>query len=292
MQREDREFLSGTDQCAAWFYRPNVPPPYPCVILAHGFGAIREAKLDEYAEQFAQAGLAALVFDYRHLGASGGQPRQIIDINKQLADWQAAIAYARTIPEVDKKRLVLWGTSFSGGHVIQTAAHDPEIAAVIAQVPFTDGFATMGAVEFTLVIRLLFRCLLDNINRLLNRPPVYIQIIGAAGSLSAMTGDDAVKGYNALLPSNSGWVNKVAARVLATTMFYRPIKVAAQIACPLLICLCEDDRITPAAPAKAVAKLAPKGELKEYPGDHFALYQGQLFKDSVAQQISFLQRSL
>src|ERR1700737_4146534 len=89
------------------------------------------------------AGLAALVFDYRHFGASEGEPRQLLDIKLQLADWTAAIAFARTLEGIDEERIALWGTSFSGGHDIELAAHDGRVAAVVAQVPFVDGFAIM-----------------------------------------------------------------------------------------------------------------------------------------------------
>ena len=82
--------------------------------MAHGFSGVRDQRLDAYAERFAAAGLACLVFDYRHFGDSGGQPRQLLDIGRQLDDWRAAIAFARSLEEVDGDRIGLWGTSFSG----------------------------------------------------------------------------------------------------------------------------------------------------------------------------------
>ena len=107
--------------------------------MAHGFSGVREQRLDAYAERFAQAGLAALVFDYRHFGASDGEPRQLLSIARQLEDWRAAIAHARSLDGIDPKRIALWGSSFSGGHVVATAAGDPKVAAVVSQAPFTDG---------------------------------------------------------------------------------------------------------------------------------------------------------
>ena len=104
--------------CAAWLYRPEAgerSSAVPCVVLAHGFAGTREARLDAYAERFAQAGMAALVFDYRNFGASGGEPRQLLDIGLQLEDWKAAVAFARSLEGIDPERVALWGTSFSGG---------------------------------------------------------------------------------------------------------------------------------------------------------------------------------
>ena len=117
MQRSDHTFRSAGVQCAAWLYRPEDSGggPVPCVVLASGFSGTRDQRLDAFAERFAQAGLAALVFDYRHFGDSGGEPRQLLDIKKQQQDYEAALAYARGLHWVDNQRLGLFGSSFSGG---------------------------------------------------------------------------------------------------------------------------------------------------------------------------------
>src|ERR1700756_4395883 len=121
MQREDVWFNSGRNRISAWLYRPasdGSEAKAPLLVMAHGLGAVRTMRLDAYAERFCAAGYACLVFDYRHFGASDGQPRQLLDVERQLADWSAAIAFARSRTDVDNKRIVLWGTSFGGGHVI------------------------------------------------------------------------------------------------------------------------------------------------------------------------------
>ena len=133
------------------------------VVLAHGWTGVREQRLDAYAERFAGAGLAALVFDYRHFGASSGEPRQLLDIRRQLADWAAAIAFVRSRAEIDPGRVALWGTSFSGGHVIETAARDRQIAAVVAQVPFADGLRNLPSLGVALALRLIAAGLRDQI---------------------------------------------------------------------------------------------------------------------------------
>ncbi|MDN5931699.1 MAG: alpha/beta fold hydrolase, partial [Pseudonocardia sp.] len=122
MSRTEHPFTVDGEQCAAWLFRPDSPGRVPCVVLAHGFGMTRACRLDAWAERFAAAGLAALVFDYRGFGDSGGSPRQVLDIAAQRADWRAAVAHARTTPGIDAGRVALWGTSFSGGHVLAVAA--------------------------------------------------------------------------------------------------------------------------------------------------------------------------
>src|SRR4051795_7600062 len=138
--RLDVAFPSSGDECRAWLFMPDAERP-PLVILGHGLGATREYGLEPYAERFAEAGIAVLVFTYRHFGDSGGQPRQLLDIERQLGDWAAALAYARGLDDIDHERIALWGTSFAGGHFIEAAARDGAVAAVVSQCPFTDGLA-------------------------------------------------------------------------------------------------------------------------------------------------------
>src|SRR4051794_34183456 len=137
MSRTDVTFPSQGLELAAWLYRPEGEGPHPIVVMAHGFSGTRELRLDAYAERFQAAGLGALVFDYRHFGASPGEPRQLLDIRRQLEDWAAAIARARSLEGVE--RVVLWGTSFAGGHVLEAAARGGAVAAVVGQNPYTRG---------------------------------------------------------------------------------------------------------------------------------------------------------
>src|SRR3954453_11513502 len=127
MRREDIEFHSGGNTCAAWLYRPEGDEPHPIVVLAHGFGGVREARLWAYAERFADAGIAALVFDYRGFGGSSGEPRQLLSIPRQLDDWRAALSFARGLDGIDPGRVAAWGTSFSGGPGLGSPAWDPRL---------------------------------------------------------------------------------------------------------------------------------------------------------------------
>jgi fermentation-respiration switch protein FrsA (DUF1100 family) len=151
-------------------------------VLAHGLSAVRDQSLDRYAERFAEAGLTAIVFEYRHFGDSGGAPRQLLDIDRQLDDWRAAIAYARTLDGVEPTRVAIWGTSLSGGHVITLAADDPSVAAVVSQVAFADGLVTVPSLGLGQSLWLMREGLRDQIGALLRRPPHTIAVIGPAGS--------------------------------------------------------------------------------------------------------------
>jgi cephalosporin-C deacetylase-like acetyl esterase len=292
MNRTDITFNSQDSRCAAWLYYPDGDGPYPCVILASGFGAIREMHLRAYAERFVHSGLAALVFDYRHFGASAGEPRQLLDIKQQLADWAAAVSYARMLDGIDPERIALWGTSFSGGHVIEVAARDHHIAAVVAQVPFVDGITTAFFQGFRHILQSLAAGVRDELRHLRGLSPYYIKTVGAPGTLAAITSPGAAKSYYSAVPADLQWENSVAARVLLHTAFYRPFKAAPRVQCPLLICTCAYDLLTPPKPAILASQLAPQGELRSYKGEHFDMYTGEIFEQAVSDQCRFLTRHL
>src|SRR6476619_3796169 len=150
--------------------------------MAHGFSSTREERLHAYGERFADAGYAALVFDYRHFGDSGGQPRQLISIARQQSDYRAAIECARGLGQVDSERIVLWGTSFSGGHVLKLGADDHTISAVISQTPFTDGASAIRAADFKTFVRGSAYGVADVVGSWMGRPPVLVPAVGPPGS--------------------------------------------------------------------------------------------------------------
>ncbi len=123
-----------------WLYLPEgAHGRVPTIVMAHGFSAVKENYLDKYGEVFSAAGLAALVFDNRCFGASGGKPRQHIDPWRQIADYRDAITYASTLSEVDGTRIGIWGSSYSGAHVLVVAAVDRRVKCVVSQVPLISG---------------------------------------------------------------------------------------------------------------------------------------------------------
>ncbi|HSV41012.1 MAG TPA: alpha/beta fold hydrolase, partial [Nocardioidaceae bacterium] len=146
---DDFTFISGTDRCAASHFRATsddfaTDDGRPCVVMAPSFGGTRDGGLRVYAESLAAAGLDVVLFDYRSFGDSTGSPRQNISVRGQRQDYHAAIAAARQLPGVDPDRIVLWGNSYAGGHVVAVAAHDHRVAAVISMTPAMDGFTVIA----------------------------------------------------------------------------------------------------------------------------------------------------
>src|SRR5215467_13803974 len=141
MTRRDIEFDAEGATLRGWFYPGRgATGSTPTVVLAHGFSAVKEMYLDSFAEVFSAAGLNALVFDNRNFGASDGEPRQEIDPWAQVRDYRHAITYARTLPEVDLERIGIWGSSYSGGHVLVVGAIDRRVSCVVSQVPLISGW--------------------------------------------------------------------------------------------------------------------------------------------------------
>jgi dienelactone hydrolase len=288
----DVQFSSGDAECAAWLYLPEGEEPRPVIVMAHGLGGIREMRLDAYAERFCEVGYACLVFDYRHFGASGGSPRQLLDVDRQLEDWAAAISYARSRGDIIGDKVVLWGTSFGGGHIIVAAAREGRVAAAIAQCPFTDGLASLLAMGSRSCIKVSVLALRDALGARLGRSPVMVAIAGPPKSAALMTASDAQPGYLALVPEGTVFRNEVAARIALRIIRYRPGAAASRVRCPILFCVCETDSVAPAKATQRHARRAPHAEIRLYSEGHFDIYVGEAFERVIADQLAFLDRYL
>ena len=273
---------------AAWLYHPEGATG--CVVLGHGLAAVRDQRLPAYAERFADAGLAALLFDYRHFGASGGEPRQLLDIGRQLDDWRTAVAYAGALPGIE--RVGLFGSSFGGGHALTIAAESSRVAAAVAQCPMTDGLKAALKLPKPTALKLSRVALQDELGSRLGRGPRLVKAVGRPGELAVMSAPDAVDGFASLTPPDSTWVNAITARIVLKVGLYRPGTKAAQITCPLLICVCDHDSLVDAQAADEVAHAAPQGEVAHYPIGHFDIYTGEWFERAVTRQTEFLVRHL
>jgi pimeloyl-ACP methyl ester carboxylesterase len=248
-----------------------------------------------FAERFAAAGIDALAFDYRHFGASDGEPRQLLSVPRQLEDYAAAIAYARSLEGVDPTRIVLWGSSYSGGHVVPVAVSDGHVAAVISQVPNMDGIAALINLARYAgpghLAKLVFAGLCDLAASLRGRPPVMIPLVAAPGALGAMTSPDADPGYHAI--AGSTWRTEAAARLALNAGTYRPGLQADRLPCPILIQIADQDAIAPPKAAQDTAwRATGRAEVRTYPIAHFDIYRGEPFEQAIGDQLHFLSRHL
>jgi uncharacterized protein len=267
----------------------------PCVVLAHGLGGTVDSGLLPYAERFAAAGIDALAFDYRHFGTSDGEPRQLLSIPRQLEDYAAAIAFARSLDGVDPDRIVAWGSSYAGGHVVPVAVADGHVAAVVSQVPAMDGAVALSNIAryagLGKIARLTLAGVRDLASALLGRPPVMVALVGPPGSVGAMTTPDAERGYRAI--AGPSWRNEVAGRIVLRAGTYRPGLRADRLPCPILIQIADHDAIAPPKAARDAARRATgRAEVRTYPIGHFDIYRGEPFEQAISDQLDFLGRRL
>lgn len=292
-------FTSSNDRCSAWHFQATGDAfssvgGRPCVVMAPGFGGTRDNSLTHYANGFAAAGIDAFLFDYRGFGASGGSPRQLVSVRRQRQDYHAALAAARLLPGVDPERIVLWGVSYAGGHVIPVAAQDGRVAATISLTPAVDGLSVLLQLARVSGPKYLVRAaghgLRDVLHLLTGRAPHLVPMVGEPGSNAIFARSGGLEEYSAL--TGPSWRNEVSARAALAAGFNRPIRFLSRLTCPLLVQAGSRDSIAPLASVRrAVAKAGPGCELLTYPVDHLDVYVGPVQERALADQLHFIRRT-
>ena len=277
--RHDISFDSEGLQCAGWLFVPDdlsAGQKRPAIVMAHGFSATKEMYLQHFAAAFCAAGFVVTVFDYRYLGASQGEPRGQIIPHLQQQDYRNAITWTQARPEVDAARIGVWGSSYSGGHVLHLAAFDRRIKAVVSQVPAVDCHA--NAQRLIRADHLPgFRAMLaaDRAQRYAGGPVTHIDVVAPQGMPCALPTADSyewfLKTQQELAPN---WQNKVTLESLEYFLEYRPAASIELIApTPLLMIVAAADTLVPADLAIAAYSRAQEPKALELlPGGHFDAY--------------------
>ncbi len=278
MARRDIEFDAEGTTLRGWFYpAAGASGAAPVIVMAHGLSAVKEMYLDKYAEAFSEAGLGALVFDNRNFGASDGEPRQEIDPVAQVRDYRHAITYAIGLPEVDRNRVGVWGSSYSGGHALVLGAIDQRVKAVVAQVPLVSGYENIRSLVRSDLIggfRDMFDA--DREARFRGEAPQMVPAVSEdpAGPAAMPTADSYqwfTETHELRAPS---WRNEITLRSVEMLREYEPDSYVHRIApTPLLVLVAEDDVLTPTELTLATYQKArePK-KLVILPGGHFDAY--------------------
>ncbi len=290
--RGDHEFGSRGTRCAAWLYRPDGADNPPVVVMAHGFGAQRDFGLPHFAERFARRGMAVFIFDYRNFGASEGEPRNLVSNSRHLQDWGAALAYVRGLPGIAADRMGLWGSSFSGGHVIVTASRDAGVSAMVSQVPFVDGITTAYRTGIKHAAQATVAGVKDVVRMITGRGPYCVPIVSDPEGFGLMNSPECKPGYMAIVPEETDWINECPARAVLELLLYRPVSHARGVKCPALVMMGEKDSlIYPRSVEKAASRMR-EVTLIHLPIGHFDIYVGDWFEKVVAIQTDFLARHL
>jgi fermentation-respiration switch protein FrsA (DUF1100 family) len=284
--REDIEFDADGVTLRGWFYRPDgAEGEAPCVVMSHGFSAVKEMRLDSYAEVFCDAGVACVVYDNRGLGASdaaGGRPRQEIDPWEQIRDYQHAITYAQGRPDVDADRIGVWGSSYSAAHSYVVAAIDRRVKAVCGQVPLIS-----GRQAFEMLIRIdnwaaIWEALTaDRLARARGEAPGMMPVVDEdPAAPSALPTPDSYEFFRAY--EGTSWRNEVTLRTIEMFRGYEPGEYLKHISpTPLLMVVSPNDRLVAGELAcKAYETAAHPKKLVLVPGGHFDAYAGRGFEIS------------
>ena len=276
--RHDIEFDAEGVTLRGWLYLPEGAVGLaPTIVMAHGFSAVKEMYLDSFGEAFAAAGFGALVFDNRNFGASDGEPRQEIDPWAQVRDYRHAITYAQTRPEVDPERIGIWGSSYSGGHVLVVGAIDRRVKCVVAQVPLISGWDNVRALvraDFIAGFQTMFAE--DRAARFQGKEPSMVPVVAEDPlAASALPTPDSWTWFTTTGRERApSWRNEVTLRTVEMLSEYEPGVYISRISpTPVCLVVANQDHLTPAAFAIAAYEraLEPK-RLVLLDGGHFDAY--------------------
>lgn len=288
------DFSSAGVRCAATHFEGV--DGAPVIVLAHGLAGTQDAGMFPFAKAFAAAGLHAVTFDYRGFGASDvadGASRQVVSLAGQVADLNAAIDAAKRLPGVDPSRVLLWGVSLGGGHVVSVAAERADVTAVVSVVPMVDGLAAARlATQHHSTGQLLAstgRGIASSVRRKAGRTPAMMPVVARPGAKGALTLSGAYEDYLAI--AGPTWRNEIAADVVMELGSRAPAKAASLlVGTPWLVQVADFDRSAPLHAAMKAA-FAGRAEVRHYPGDHFDLFAGKPFHEpAVEHALHFLLR--
>ena len=289
--REDINFYSNGIRCSAWLYLPNIDKKCPVIVMAHGLGGTKEMWLDRYAKEFTCRGYACLLFDYRNYGTSDGNKRQLVNVKDQLIDWNNAIDFIKKDKRIDKNKILIFGSSFSGGHSITLSAKRNDIKAAIAQCPYTNNIATIKTITSILILKFIPYLILDLLSCLTGYHPVMLDLAAPKGKTALMSVSEYDK-FIKRVPKNINFVNKVPTRTILEFLKYCPSKYMNKINNPILIGTCLKDSLAPAKATIHCAKDIKNITLKEYNCGHFDIYFDDFYEEAIKDYIEFYDKMI
>jgi len=273
-----------------WWWAPR--PGRPTVVMAHGFSATKEMSIDRFARAFAGDGCGVLLYDHRCLGASDGEPRQVVNPWAQARDYRRAIDWVERRRGVDRDKLVVWGSSYSGGEVLVVGALDERVAAVIANVPFAGlPNSDYDSDSFPLMVAAFDERADDST---LFGPMKVVNDPSDSEELRVfLPQPESTEWFlTAGRQPRSRWRNRIwLAGVVGSTPPFDPGMAVRHLRKPLLMTVATNDNL--AATELALATFERAGQPKELvmiDGHHFTPYSDPAFADVATSMIAFLRR--
>ncbi|KAG2142362.1 Alpha/Beta hydrolase protein [Suillus clintonianus] len=278
-----------------WYYRPAGNGPHPVVIAGPGLTATKDAGLAAFGERWARdAGWASLIFDYRGFGDSEGEPRNVVDFESQLQDYQSVMSWARSRPQdFLADRIVVMGSAASGLQVAELVVNDGALAGGMAHCPILDAKATLTSTSTNL--RLLFWAGVDCARKGLGLSPIFVRAVGNPGEFALLSSPSSLPGFTSMFAQGStpfsGAPNLIAPRFVIDALGVRPGLRLKDARCPMLIVMAEEDDLIPASiTRKMVDDADGRVQLVVVPCGHFEIMKGgKGFEANITAQVKFLQ---
>jgi fermentation-respiration switch protein FrsA (DUF1100 family) len=260
-----------------WHYLPDGSGRHPTIVLSHGFSAVKEMYLDKYADAFAKAGFASVVYDNRNFGASDGEPRQEIDPWLQVRDYSDAITFALSLEQTDPARIGIWGSSYSGAHVLAVGAIDRRVQCVVSQVPLisgAQGFRRLVRADFIAPLQAQLHA--ERVARAAGAAPALLPVVAEdPAAPSALPTADSYKWFTETAAARApSWRNEVTVRSIEYGFGYEPGAYIGLVSpTPLLLVVAVKDHLTVSDLAiDAYERAREPKRLVLLPGGHFDAY--------------------
>ncbi len=279
-------------RCHGLLYLPEGGGGGPGVVMAMGFGMVKEAHADDYGRYFAERGLTVLAFDYRRFGRSEGEPRQALYPMDQVSDYRCAIHWLREAGHVDPGRICVWGTSFSGGHVVTLLAFpQPGVRCGVAQVPNLYSYKT--ALEYFGSLEPVMMLAEQGRGPCCRGEPGYISIVPESGEPAVIMSEEAREYYLSKAAELETFQNRVTLDSIDRVLAYNPGDYAGLVSRPILIMVASQDKTTPPGQAREAASRMPGPvELVEVDGGHFDVYREPLLGEVRRLEADFMLKHL
>ncbi|CAA0095584.1 putative protein [BD1-7 clade bacterium] len=301
MIQETHTFRSLGSGCEADLFLPKPDGQFPIVVMGQGLGSERQFGDKNLIEALVNAGIAVFAFDYRGFGGSEEilkQPRQMIDPDCQIEDWQSALKYVATLTKVDPARLVIWGSSFGGGHALTVAAaawaKAYKIKAVVAQVPHCDSRSAFKHAGLKTALTGVGNGLKDLFGSRFGKTHT-VPLVSADGddTFAVLKHPGWYDGYMRIAAGSATWQNAIPAASLLKIGTYNPIDTVEQINCPVLIVYGKNDPGVLPSDVERAADMITHVERFCFDGDHFDVYDGgPLNAVAIEREVSFISRYL
>ena len=120
----DFEFRSGGEPMQGNLFLPD-GEPQAALVLTGPLTSVKEQASGAHARALSERGFAALAFDHRYFGESGGQPRQFENPRAKVEDIRAALAALREFPRTRDLPKAAVGVCAGAGYMAAAVAEEP-----------------------------------------------------------------------------------------------------------------------------------------------------------------------